>query len=140
MPWTSGGRAVALEGRTGQAHSAPRDLGREIVLRRTHRAARAVEEFPGAPLVITETGGILDDGPTPDGAVHDERRVRFLHGRPLAARRALEAGVPVEGYYHWSLIDNFEWAMGYRPRFGLVHLDRETQRRTVKDSGLCTPA
>nr|WP_246531201.1 GH1 family beta-glucosidase [Streptomyces bathyalis] len=112
------------------------DLGWEIVpadltalLIRLHR------EYPGVPLMVTENGGIFDDGPGPDGAVHDERRTEFIRAHLAAVHRALEAGAPVEGYYHWSLIDNFEWAMGYRPRFGLVHLDRDTQRRTVKDSG-----
>jgi beta-galactosidase len=112
------------------------DLGWEIVpgelsalLIRLHR------DYPGVPLMITENGGIFEDGPGADGTVRDERRIRFLHSHLLAVHRALEAGAPVEGYYHWSFIDNFEWAMGYRPRFGLVHLDRDTQRRTVKESG-----
>ncbi|WP_314174104.1 GH1 family beta-glucosidase [Streptomyces winkii] len=96
---------------------------------------RLHHDHPGVPLLITENGGVFDDGPGADGAVQDERRVRFLRAHLTAVHRALAAGAPVEGYYHWSLIDNFEWAMGYRPRFGLVHLDRDTQRRTVKDSG-----
>jgi beta-glucosidase len=112
------------------------DLGWEIVPEELAALlVRLSEDYPGIPLLITENGGIFDDGPGDDGAVHDERRIRFLHGHLAAVHHALEAGAPVEGYYHWSLIDNFEWAMGYRPRFGLVHLDRETQRRTVKDSG-----
>jgi beta-glucosidase len=112
------------------------DLGWEIVpdeltalLLRLHR------DHPGVPLLITENGGIFGDEPDADGRVRDERRLAFLHGHLAAVHRAIQAGAPVEGYYHWSLVDNFEWAMGYRPRFGLVHLDRATQRRTVKDSG-----
>ncbi|WP_309237756.1 GH1 family beta-glucosidase [Streptomyces albidus (ex Kaewkla and Franco 2022)] len=112
------------------------DLGWEIVPEElTALLLRLHEDYPGVPLMITENGGIFDDGPGEDGAVHDERRTRFLHAHLAAVHRALEAGAPVEGYFHWSLIDNFEWAMGYRPRFGLVHLDRTTGRRTVKDSG-----
>ncbi|NGN67393.1 beta-glucosidase, partial [Streptomyces sp. A7024] len=97
---------------------------------------RLHEEYSGVPLMVTENGGVFNDQPGPDGAVHDDRRVDFLHRHLAAVHAAIGAGAPVEGYYHWSLIDNFEWAMGYRPRFGLVHVDRETQRRTVKDSGL----
>ena len=112
------------------------DLNWEIVpddltalLLRLHR------DHPGVPLLVTENGAVINDGPGEDGRVHDTRRVDFLHAHLAAVHRALAAGAPVEGYYHWSLIDNFEWAMGYRPRFGLVHVDRRTQRRTVKDSG-----
>ncbi len=121
----------------GRAGVPRTDLGWEIVPGElTALLLRLHEEYPGVPLTVTENGGVFDDVPGPDGAVHDERRVRFLHSHLLAVHRALEAGAPVEGYYHWSLIDNFEWAMGYRPRFGLVHLDRGSGRRTVKDSGL----
>ena len=112
------------------------DLGWEIVpddlrdlLLRLHA------DYPGTPLLVTENGAIYTDEPGADGAVHDDRRIAFLHGHLRAVHEALRAGAPVEGYYHWSLLDNFEWAMGYWPRFGLVHVDRATQRRTVKDSG-----
>ncbi|MDT0378225.1 GH1 family beta-glucosidase [Streptomyces sp. DSM 42041] len=120
----------------GRAEVPRTDLGWEIVpddltalLVRLHR------DYPGVPQLITENGAVFGDEPGPDGAVHDDRRIGFLHGHLAAVHRALQCGVPVEGYYHWSLVDNFEWAMGYRPRFGLVHVDRATQRRTVKDSG-----
>ncbi len=89
----------------------------------------------GVDLYITENGAVVNDGPGPDGAVRDERRVRFLREHLAAVHRAIEGGAPVRGYFHWSLMDNFEWAMGYAPRFGLVHVDYPTQRRTVKDSG-----
>ncbi|MFJ8886750.1 GH1 family beta-glucosidase [Streptomyces sp. NPDC102402] len=121
---------------SGRADVPRTDLGWEIVpddlaalLLRLHR------EYPGVPLLITENGAVYDDEPGTDGAVHDERRIAFLHAHLKAVHRAVAGGAPVEGYYHWSLLDNFEWAMGYRPRFGLVHVDRSTQRRTVKDSG-----
>jgi beta-glucosidase len=86
-------------------------------------------------LYITENGAVFNDGPGPDGVVHDERRVRFLRDHLAAVHRAIAAGAAVRGYFHWSLMDNFEWAMGYAPRFGLLHVDYPTQRRTVKDSG-----
>ncbi|HEX6074080.1 MAG TPA: GH1 family beta-glucosidase [Micromonosporaceae bacterium] len=89
----------------------------------------------GVDLYITENGAVYSDRPGPDGAVHDERRVRFLREHLSAVHRAIQGGAPVRGYFHWSLMDNFEWAMGYAPRFGLVHVDYPTQRRTVKDSG-----
>lgn len=107
----------------------PDDLA--ALLLRLHR------DYPGVPLLVTENGAVRNDGPGEDGAVHDTRRVDFLHAHLAAVHRALRRGVPVEGYYHWSLIDNFEWAMGYAPRFGLIHVDRATPRRTVKDSGHC---
>ncbi|WBB69212.1 GH1 family beta-glucosidase [Micromonospora sp. WMMD812] len=86
------------------------------------------------PLLITENGGVWNAEPGPDGRVRDTGRVRALRAHLLAMSRAIEAGVQVLGYLHWSLLDNLEWAEGYGQRFGLVHVDRETQRRTVKDS------
>ena len=59
----------------------------------------------------------------------------YLHGHLLAARDAIEAGVPLAGYFAWSLLDNFEWAEGYTKRFGLTYVDFATQERTIKDSG-----
>jgi beta-glucosidase len=112
------------------------DLGWEIVPEDlTALLLRLHHDYPGVPQLITENGAIFGDEPGEDGAVHDERRIAFLHEHLAAVHRAVQGGAPVEGYYHWSLIDNFEWAMGYRPRFGLIHVDRATQRRTVKDSG-----
>jgi beta-glucosidase len=92
-------------------------------------------DYPGVDLHITENGAVFADGPGPDGAVHDARRIAFLHDHLAAVHRAVQGGAPVRGYFHWSLLDNFEWAMGYRPRFGLVHVDYPTQHRTIKDSG-----
>jgi len=69
-----------------------------------------------------------------DGAVHDGTRIDFTRRHLLALRRAIHSGVPVRGYFHWSVMDNFEWARGFRERFGLIHVDFETQKRTLKDS------
>ena len=69
-----------------------------------------------------------------DGKVHDEIRVKFLDDFLSQLKRAADEGIPVLGYQHWSIMDNFEWAEGYGPRFGLVHIDYETQKRTIKDS------
>jgi beta-glucosidase len=86
------------------------------------------------PIHITENGCAFADEAGPDGAVHDPERIAFLAGHLGAVRDAMSAGVDVRGYFVWSLLDNFEWSKGYPPRFGLVHVDYETQRRTPKDS------
>jgi beta-glucosidase len=83
----------------------------------------------GPKIMITENGAVF---PEP---VHDERRIAFLRDHVAALRDAQEQGVDVLGYMHWSLLDNFEWKLGYAQRFGLVHVDYETLERTVKDSG-----
>ncbi len=86
------------------------------------------------PVFITENGCAYDDGVDADGGVHDPDRVAYLDAHLRAVAQAVEQGVDVRGYYTWSLLDNFEWAEGYTKRFGLVHVDYETQRRTPKDS------
>jgi beta-glucosidase len=86
-------------------------------------------------IYVTENGAAFRDSVSEDGAIHDERRVAFLREHLLAARRAIEDGVPLRGFFVWSLLDNFEWAEGYDKRFGVVRVDFDTQRRTVKDSG-----
>jgi beta-glucosidase len=68
--------------------------------------------------------------------VHDAKRIAFIQAHLRQVRRAQQEGVPVEGYFYWSLMDNFEWAEGYRPRFGLVYVDYPTQQRILKDSAL----
>ena len=86
-------------------------------------------DYDDLPILITENGGVF---PEP---LHDERRIDFLHDHLAAVHDAIDQGVPSRGYCHWSFLDNFEWALGYEPRFGLVHVDYATQERTVKDSG-----
>jgi beta-glucosidase len=102
--------------------------GLEDVLRRIH------QEYQPARIYVTENGAAYGDGPNGDGRIHDARRRAFIEGHLRALRRAIAAGVPVAGYYHWSLLDNFEWGHGFTKRFGLVHVDYATQRRTLKDS------
>jgi beta-glucosidase len=96
---------------------------------------RLHEEYPGIPLVVTENGAVYGDTPMHDGLVHDNRRTRFLLDHLQAVADAIAAGADVRGYFYWSLMDNFEWALGYRPRFGLTYVDYATGQRTVKDSG-----
>ncbi|MGW8767226.1 GH1 family beta-glucosidase [Streptomyces sp. NPDC055815] len=86
------------------------------------------------PLWITENGSAENDTVTPDGLVHDPDRTAYLADHLTAVADAVTAGVDVRGYYVWSLLDNFEWARGYSQRFGLVHVDYDTQTRTPKDS------
>jgi beta-glucosidase len=89
----------------------------------------------GKPIVITENGISCRDWISHDGQVHDPQRIDFTHRYLLEGARAIAAGVPIEAYFHWSFIDNFELAHGYKHRFGLVFCDYENGgRRTPKDS------
>ena len=89
----------------------------------------------GTVLYVTENGAAYDDELV-DGRVHDAERTEFLRGHLGAVLDAADAGVDVRGYFYWSLLDNFEWAWGYDKRFGIVHVDYDTQVRTLKDSAL----
>ena len=95
---------------------------------------RLHEEYPGTPLVITENGAAFDDVVAADGSVPDENRRDYLEQHLRVAHRAIEQGVDLRGYLAWSLLDNFEWALGYSKRFGIVRVDYDTQRRTPKAS------
>ncbi|NQX13855.1 beta-glucosidase [Microbacteriaceae bacterium VKM Ac-2855] len=87
------------------------------------------------PLVITENGCSMPDEITADGEVLDGGRIAFLDAYLDALASAVEAGVRIDGYFYWSFLDHFEWDLGYTKRWGLVHVDFETQQRTVKSSG-----
>jgi beta-glucosidase len=94
-----------------------------------------IRETYGAPrILITENGAAFDDVPGEAGTVDDVDRIAYLDAHLGEVRRAISAGSPVEGYLVWSFLDNFEWAQGYSKRFGLVHVDYPTQRRTPKAS------
>jgi beta-glucosidase len=86
------------------------------------------------PVHVTENGAAFDDRPDADGVVDDPARVSYLDSHITAVRAAVAAGVPVRSYFVWSLLDNFEWAEGFTKRFGLVHVDFATGRRTPKSS------
>ncbi len=88
----------------------------------------------GLPLLLTENGMACTDWVSLDGKVHDMQRIDFLHRYLLQLERAIQDGVDVRGYFYWSILDNFEWAEGFKQRFGLVHVDYPTQKRTLKDS------
>ncbi len=91
-------------------------------------------EYGVQKIYVTENGCAYDDGPDENGRVADECRIAFLDGYLTAVYRAVQAGVPVAGYFVWSLLDNFEWAQGYSKRFGLIHVDYKTQERIPKES------
>jgi beta-glucosidase len=91
-------------------------------------------EYAPRQIVVTENGAAYPDTLDPDGRVRDERRLEYLARHIAAVGEALAAGVPVAGYHVWSLLDNYEWSLGYTRRFGVVHVDFETQARTLKDS------
>jgi beta-glucosidase len=93
------------------------------------------ERYSGdLPIYILENGAAFSDRIDGDGRIRDERRIGYLRGYLGAVQDAIEKGAPVRGYFVWSLLDNFEWTLGYGKRFGLVHVDYETQERRPKDS------
>jgi beta-galactosidase len=94
------------------------------------------ERAPELAVYVTENGAAYADEVAADGSVDDEERRRYFELHVDVCRQAVERGLPLRGYFAWSLLDNFEWAFGYSRRFGLVHVDYETQQRTVKKSGL----
>ncbi|HNP15447.1 MAG TPA: family 1 glycosylhydrolase, partial [Terrimesophilobacter sp.] len=103
------------------------------LLRRIH------DEYTAAAHVsisVTENGAAYDDTVEADGSVNDTDRAEFLRLHLGAVLDAIDDGIRVEGYFYWSLLDNFEWAWGYAKRFGLVRVDYDTQLRTPKASAL----
>ena len=134
LPRTTPPRACSRL-RDRQRTNSPRTLDREIypqglgeMLRRLHA------DYQPKSMVITENGAAFSDPVAPDGRVHDTERVDFLRAHLEEVVKARAAGLPVDGYFAWSLMDNFEWSEGYTLRYGIVHVDFETQQRTPKDS------
>jgi beta-glucosidase len=128
LPWRFGFAAVPDADFTDMGWAVyPRGL--YDILRRVHR------DYPTGPLYITENGAAYDDATPEQGRVADPQRTRFYARHLAAAKAAIEDGVPLGGYFAWSLLDNFEWAFGYTRRFGITYVDYATQERTIKDSG-----
>jgi beta-glucosidase len=92
-------------------------------------------DWDSPPLVVTENGASYSDGIGDDGRVHDSRRIEYLASHIDQIERVRSEGVPVDGYFVWSFLDNLEWVSGFDQRFGIVHVDHTTQQRTIKDSG-----
>ncbi len=112
------------------------DMGWEVyptglydALMRVHR------DYAPSRLYVTESGAAFSDVADSDGQVRDPRREAFLREHFIQAHRAIAGGVPLKGYFVWSLLDNFEWAFGYSKRFGLIWVNFETQQRIIKQSG-----
>lgn len=93
------------------------------------------ERAPELPLYVTENGSAWEDRIELDGTIQDEQRRDYLEQHIGACRESLRRGIPLRGYFAWSLIDNFEWSFGFSRRFGLIYVDYPTQQRTVKRSG-----
>ena len=146
---TGGTSAQSLAGGTSEVQAAPEDLSYPqehptgqlswlmLAPDALYWKCRFYNERYGKgklPLVVTENGFCSGDWVGLDGKVHDGARIDYLHRYLRGLKRAASEGIPVGGYFQWSLMDNFEWAEGYKPRFGLVHVDYATQVRTLKDS------
>jgi beta-glucosidase len=99
-----------------------------------HTLARLSWDYHFPCFYVTENGAAYADEISADGGVHDLKRVDYLWKHLEQASRAIELGIPLKGYFVWSLLDNFEWAFGYSQRFGLVYVDYETKKRILKDS------
>jgi beta-glucosidase len=100
----------------------------------TDALIRVRDQYGNPDVYVTENGACYDDPLAADGTVHDRDRVAYLRDHLAAARAALAAGVRLRGYFVWSLLDNFEWGEGYSRRFGVVHVDFASQKRTPKAS------
>ena len=103
-------------------------LGLTNVLRRLR------DDYAPKQMYVTENGAAYSDLVSPDGHIHDGERTEYLRRHFQAARDAIAEGVPLAGYFVWSLMDNFEWSYGYTQRFGITFTDYATQRRIPKDS------
>lgn len=111
------------------------EMGWEIRAEALGRLLVQLDKEYHPPLIyITENGAAFDDHLTPEGHVHDTRRIKYLHDHLVEVRKAMRLGVQVRGYFVWSLLDNFEWAFGYSKRFGLIYVDYASQKRFMKDS------
>lgn len=133
-------RSTAPDNLPPTVHVAPTsehtDIGWEVfpaglaeILLRVHL------EYRPRQLFVTENGASYATAPDDDGRIRDVARTRYLHDHLIEARRAILSGVPLAGYFAWSLLDNFEWAHGYRQRFGITWVDYASQARILKDSG-----
>jgi beta-glucosidase len=135
-------RAVVKAGTDGRPVDVPQvpadqltDMGWEVYpdgLRETLQ--RLHEDYAPPEFFITENGAAYDAPADADGHIHDQRRIDYLRKHLVSAHQAVQAGIPLRGYFAWSLLDNFEWGHGFAKRFGLVAVDFETQQRTPKDS------
>jgi len=112
------------------------DMGWEVCAPAFRRMLNRInKDYNLPPIYITENGAAFPDVVTVDGKIHDERRLDYLRQHFTQVRLAMQDGVDVRGYFVWSLLDNFEWGHGNAKRFGLIRVDYDTLKRTIKDSG-----
>jgi beta-glucosidase len=112
------------------------DMGWEVYPPALYHILKRFNEYEGIrKIIITENGAAFPDTVT-NGKVYDIKRTHFIQDHLEQILKAKEEGLNVDGYFVWTLTDNFEWAEGYNARFGLIHVDFETQKRTIKQSGL----
>lgn len=129
----------APDGHWAAAVVTPRDvprtaLGWEIHPGGLHDVVARVSAHGPDYVMVTENGAAFDDPPATDGRIHDTDRVAYLTDHVAAVQRCLDDGLPLRGWFLWSLLDNFEWAEGYRSRFGIIHSDPDRHLRILKDS------
>ena len=127
-----GGAPVTVDHGVGHPRNA---LSWPIVPESLRWGPRFIHERYGVPVVITENGMTNLDWVHADGRVHDPQRIDYTRRYLLELHKAIGDGADIRGYFHWSVMDNFEWAEGYKDRFGLIHVDYQTLRRTIKESG-----
>lgn len=112
------------------------EMGWEVYPEGMYQILKQFSKYSGVKkIIVTENGAAFPDTVQDEG-VRDVRRVQFFKDYLQQALRAKNEGVPLYGYFVWSLLDNFEWAEGFKPRFGLIYVDYSTQKRVIKDSGL----
>jgi beta-glucosidase len=112
------------------------EMGWEVYPEGIHKIIKqfaAYKKMP--PIIVTENGASFEDIIEKDNSIQDRRRVEFFKNYLSNVLKAKKEGVDLRGYFVWTFMDNFEWAEGYKPRFGLVHVDFSTQERRIKDSG-----
>lgn len=97
--------------------------------------SRVWQDYKPAKIYITENGTAVTDGVDADNRVRDPRRIQYIQDHLKEINQAISDGIPIAGYFVWSLLDNFEWAEGYSRRFGIVYVNYESQKRIIKDSG-----
>ncbi len=127
----AGGKPEKVEYPPGQPRTA---INWFIEPEALYYGAKFLYERYKVPIVVTENGMSSHDWVGLDGRVRDPQRIDYTRRYLLGLERAMEEGADVRGYFHWSIMDNFEWQSGYKERFGLVYVDFATQKRTLKDS------
>ncbi len=131
--WTTGQNVPEKEyQKDGREYSS---MGWEIYPDAMYETLKLIQnEYGNPPVYITENGAPLTDT-VADGKVHDPGRIKYIQDYLSKVYDAVNEGADVRGYFYWSLLDNFEWAEGFSKTFGLIHVDRETQQRLIKESG-----